>query len=64
MDTNQLSFDFLEDIDEINQYHFPYRKIQQRAIGFLQKEFKSHALACDVPLGIKNYKSYSKPRQP
>ncbi|MBQ9788648.1 MAG: hypothetical protein IJW31_03515 [Lentisphaeria bacterium] len=57
MDTNQLSFDFLEDIDEINQYHFPYRKIQQRAIGFLQKEFKSHALACDVPLGIKNYKS-------
>ncbi len=57
MSMNQLAFDFLEDIDEINHYHFPYRKIQQRAIGFLQKEFRVHAVACDVPLGIKNYKS-------
>ena len=57
MGINQLSFDFLEDIDNINQYHFPYRKIQQRAIGFLQKELRVHALACDVPLGVKNYKS-------
>ena len=57
MGMDQLSFDFLEDIDNINQYHFPYRKIQQRAIGFMQKEFKVHAIACDVPLGIKNYKS-------
>lgn len=57
MEISQLSFDFLEDIDNMNQYHFPYRKIQQRAIGFLQKEFKVHAIACDVPLGIKNYKS-------
>lgn len=57
LDDAQLSFEFLESLNDVSQCQFSYRKIQQRAIAFLQKEFRVNAVACDVSIGVKKYKS-------